>query len=192
MFALFCMFYYLATGVLIPGPSIAFVRALKKCLVGGAYNGGTLFKFGDLAWIGWAVWLTLPIAVATLSSVVLVNQWVRHKVESDRLPKIWMVLFLCQFCVFLAMIYLTPTCIFLQAWFYASTLIPLMILALGSLIGRVVESSLWASIPRLFRSLRALLLAQTASPVAYTFPNRTTIQPLVLSLTSASLWRSSC
>ena len=51
-----------------------------------------------------------------------------------------MVFFLCQFCVFLAMDSLTATSIFLQAWFYASTLIPLTILALGSLIGRVVES----------------------------------------------------
>jgi hypothetical protein len=188
LFALFCMFYYLATGDFwYLGPSIAFVRSSERLISQRAYNGGTIFKFGDLAWIGWAVWLTLPIAVATLSSKVLLNQWVRHKVESDGLPRVWMVLFLCQFCLFLAMDSLTPTCIFLQAWFYASTLIPLVILALGSLIGRVVESLDGRRFRVCFGLSAILLLAQTAIPVAYNFPNRATVQPLLLSLTPAFL-----
>jgi hypothetical protein len=188
LFALFCMFYYLATGDFwFLGPSVAFARWYERSISNWAYNGGTLFKFGDVAWIGWAVWLTLPIAVATLSGIVLVNQWVRHKVESDRLPRVWMVLFLCQFCVFLAMDSLTKTCIFLQAWFYASTLIPLTILALGSLIARVVESLDSRRFRVCFGLSALLLLAQTAIPVAYTFPNRATVQPLLLSVTPAFL-----
>jgi hypothetical protein len=188
LFALFCMFYYLATGDFwFLGPSIAFVRASQKLVSRWAYNGGTVFKFGGVAWIGWAVWLTLPIAVATLSSIVLLNQWVRRKGESDGLPRVWMVLFLCQFCVFLALDSLTATSIFLQAWFYASTLIPLTILALGSLIGRVVESLDGRRFRVCFGLSALLLLAQTAIPVAYTFPNRATVPPLLLSLMLAFL-----
>jgi hypothetical protein len=186
LFALFCMFYYLATGEFwYLGPSIAFVRSSERSFSRWTYNGGTIFKFGDVAWIGSAVWLTLPIAVATLSSVFLLNQRVRRQVESDGLPRVWMVLLLCQFCVYLAMDTLTPTGIFLQAWYYASTLIPLMILALGSLIGRVVESLDERRFRVCFGLSALLLLAQTAIPVAYTVPNHATFEPLLLSVTPA-------
>ena len=186
LIALFCIFYYLATGDFwYLGPSIAFIRSYERSFSRWTYNGGTLFKFGNLAWTGWAVWLTLPIAVATISSIVLLNRWIRRQGDRAGIPGVWMVLFLYQFCVFVAMDALTSTCIFLQAWFYASTLIPLMILALGSLLGRVVESLDERRFRACFGLSALFLLAQTAFRVRYTFPHRETVQPLLLALTPA-------
>ncbi len=181
-------FYHWATGDYnFLGPSIAFLRASRAMASKWTYNGGTVFKFGDGAWIGSAVWLTLPIATAVFSSIALLMRPTDWNRDASKVPRIWMVLYLCQFCMFLVLDAFTSSTIFFQAWIYASMLMPLMILALGSLIGRVVESLDDRRYRRCFGVAGLLLAVQVAIPVSYKFPNSATISPLVLSLTPALL-----
>jgi hypothetical protein len=188
LFICFSLFYRAATGDFwFLGPSIAFVRAQSRAFSRWTYNGGTLYKFVGIAWIKSAVWLTLPVAVGLLSAIVLVNRGLRHRFEGVRRPVLWMVLYLSQIGVFLMLDCFTANSIFFQAWYYASMLIPLTILAMGALIGEVIESLGDRQFRVCLCLVAVFLVAQTAIPVAYKFPNTQIAFPLLFSLTPALL-----
>jgi hypothetical protein len=148
-------------------------------------KGTYFFRFPDNEWMWSAVWLALPAAVALVSlptAYQVVKGSSRGRVQPTH---VWSAQILLLFVIFGAIDWLTSTTSMLQVWYYESVLIPATMLALGTILGRTVESLDQRSYTVTAAMACILFVTQAAIPWTFEYPLRNTIPTGMLALLPA-------